>query len=391
MAAPMQPVLLDLAATSPLDPQVRACLIENLDEVHGNPSSRHALGTRARQVVEQARRQLGRSLGVPTKGVVFTSGGTEANNLAILGSARIRSRGRILVGPTEHASVRLAAAQLGREGFQVETLQLTSEGQLDLDHATERMGEDVILVAQMLVNNELGTRYPVEQLARLTKARCPGAHFHCDAVQAFGKLDLDVESLRVDSLSLSAHKLHGPKGVGALALMATARAQPLLFGGSQESGLRAGTENVPAIAAFALAAQLALESRAAFAETAALCRADLKEALTGISLVHENSMDGARFLRAGECVDSICAVHLPGPPAEVWQHHLEEHGVYIGVGSACQGNSKDTSPALTALGLQPEEARQIARFSFSRETTPNHIGIAADALRKVAKQFEKLS
>lgn len=386
----MQPVLLDLAATSPLDPKVRACLIQHLDEVHGNPSSRHALGTRARQVLEQARRQLARSLGVPTKGLLFTSGGTEANNLAVLGKARSNSGGRIVLGPTEHASVRLAAAQLQQENFQVETLRLTSGGHLDLDYAKSRMGEDVILVAQMLVNNELGTRYPVEQLTRLVRARCPKVHIHCDGVQAMGKIDLDMEALGVDSLSLSAHKLHGPKGVGALALIENARTHPLLFGGSQEAGLRAGTENVPAIAAFALAADLAIQGQEAFKENAKTCRRDLEEALTGISAVHENSMEGAHILQAGDCVDSICAVYLPGPPAEVWQHHLEEHGVFIGVGSACQSSSKAVSPALLALGIDPPKARQIARFSFSRETTPNHIGIAANALRKVAQQFEEL-
>ncbi|MDE0903485.1 MAG: cysteine desulfurase family protein [Planctomycetota bacterium] len=387
----MQPVLLDLAATSPLDPRVRECLIQHLDEVHGNPSSRHALGTRARQVVEHARRRVARCLGAEPKGIVFTSGGTESNNLGLLGSVRNRKPGRILVGPTEHASVRVAAAQLANEGFVVETLRLKRDGQLDLDHATERMGEDVVLVAQMLVSNELGTRYPVQRLARLARARCGRVHVHCDGVQALGKIDLDLEELGVDSLALSGHKVHGPKGMGALALGKNSQTKPLLFGGSQEEGLRPGTENVPSIAAFGLAVDLAHEGQADFNKTAEICQRDLEEALTNVSLMHQNSMDCARILQAGERVNSICAVHLPGPPAEVWQHHLEEYGVFIGVGSACQSASKVVSPVLLALGLDADSARQIARFSFSRETTPIDIGIAASALRKVSKSLKDLS
>lgn len=387
----MQPVLLDLAASSPLDPRVRDCLIQHLDEVHGNPSSRHALGTQAREAVEHARRQLARCVGAAPNSIVFTSGGTEANNLGILGSVPKRGPGRILVGPTEHASVRLATAQLAKEGFDVETLRLTRDGQLDLDHATERMNEDVLLVTQMLVSNELGTHYPVKQLARLAKSRCGEVHFHCDGVQALGKMDLDLEDLGVDSLAISAHKIHGPKGQGALAMGSNSRTGPLIFGGSQEKGMRPGTENVPSIAAFTLAADLAHEGRQAFNESAKACHRELEEALTGISLVYQDSMDGAHILQTKGCVNSICAVHLPGPPAEVWQHHLEKHGVFIGVGSACQSTSKEVSPALLALGLDAASARQIARFSFSRETTPNDIGIAANALHKVARSLEKLS
>ncbi|MDA1263905.1 MAG: aminotransferase class V-fold PLP-dependent enzyme, partial [Planctomycetota bacterium] len=255
----MQPVYLDNAATTPLAPEVREALAPFLDAEFGNPSSRHRLGVHAAEGIDRARSALARAVGGRPADVLFTSGGTEANNLAVLGAARARrAHGDVVVvGPTEHPSVFAAAEALREEGFEVRVLQLDAAGDLDLDHAAIQLDERVIVVAQMLVNNEFGTIYPVRALARLVRARCPRAHVHVDGVQALGKVELDLTELGVDSLAVSAHKVHAPKGTGALITAGEQPLRPLVFGGGQQGGVRPGTENVAGIVACGEAARLA--------------------------------------------------------------------------------------------------------------------------------------
>jgi cysteine desulfurase len=375
----MDPIYLDNAATTPLCPEVQAALAPFLAGEFGNPSSRYPLGVRAADALDRARRQVARATGVEPVAVTFTGSGTEANNLGVLGAARRRDPGRVLIGATEHPSVREAALALAREGYTVEALPLDGTGGLDLDAAAELLDERVVLVAQMMVNNEFGTRYPVEALASLARARAPRAHVHVDAVQALGKLELSLEELGVDSLALSAHKVHAPKGAGALVCRRGVELVPLLYGGGQERGRRPGTENVPGIVAFGEAARLADENVRAFSESARVACAALEAGLA--------ELPGARRIRAGEPVDAVCAIALPGAPAEVWQHHLEARGVFTSVGSACQSLTKDVSPALRALGMDERQARQVMRFSFSRATTLDEVQRATRVLREVAEEL----
>src|SRR5688572_25294568 len=238
-------IYLDHAATTPQDPAVRAAQEPYLGESFGNPSARHAGGVRAAEAMDRARGQLARALGARPEGVVFTSGGTEANNLAVLGLARAAGRrGHALVGPTEHPAVRGPAAALEEEGFEVERLRLTQGGELDLEDAGQRVRPDTVLVAQMLVQNEVGSIYPVARLAKLARARAPCVRVHVDAVQACGKLPCTLDELGADSIAVSAHKLGGPQGSGALVLRQGVEPRPLLIGGGQERGLRSGTQNV---------------------------------------------------------------------------------------------------------------------------------------------------
>lgn len=381
----LPPIDLDAAATTRIAPSSRAVLVAALDEGWGNPSSRHARGSRARAGIDEARRRIARAVGTDVEGVCFTSGGTEANSLAVLGVARARAarcgeRPRVLLGTDEHACVRRSAARLAEEGFEVLELPVDASGALDLEAADALLDERTALVSCMLVNNEIGRVHPVRDLARMVRARAPHAHLHTDAVQALGKLELDLEELGVDSLAISAHKVHGPQGAGALVLRAGSILQPLSHGGHQEHGLRPGTEAAPLLAAFGVAAAEADREQPAFAELAQRLRTRLLERLP----------DGCTPLDVPAATASICALHLPGPPAEVWQHHLEARGVCIGVGSACSSGSRDLSPTLAALGLDAPAGRQVARLSFARTTTTEEIDRATAALAEVDRELGAL-
>jgi len=385
MLGVLGPVLyLDNAATTPLAPEVRAAMLPYLEEHFGNPSSRHTLGVGAARALEAARAQVARATGVRPEQVVFTSGGTEANNLAVLGLARAQARhGRhVLIGPTEHPCVRDSARALTEEGFELESLRLDARGALDLEHAATRLRHDTVLVAQMLVNNEFGTIYPLARLARLVRANAPQARLHVDAVQAMGKVEVSLGELGAHSLALGGHKFHGPKGTGALVLAEGVRPRPLVFGGEQERGLRSGTENVAGLVGLGQACELVeagfSRARAAFAER----RAELVAELARVP--------GAELLEPGgraSVAPAICSLLLPGAPAEAWQHHLEARGVFTSVGSACQAKKGGLSPALLALGLDEERARRVLRISFSRHTSAADVRAGVDALAAVAREL----
>lgn len=382
----MDPLYLDNAATTPVDPEVRDAMLPWLTEEFGNPSSGHPLGLRAAEAVDEARRRVARALGAPSGGIVFGSGGTEANNLAVLGLARARGdRGRhILHGPTEHASVRATAQALATEGYEVEEIPLAVDGAFDLEAATERLREDTVLVAQMLVSNELGNVYPVRDLAQRVRARCPFAAVHVDAVQAFGKLELSLPELGCDTLAISGHKVHGPKGVGALAVAEGQQLHPLLHGGSQEGGLRAGTENVASIVGLGLAARLADERRSETVAQCASARGALVEGLAQVPTVEVLMPGGPDAPRAPHVV----SLRVDGPPSEVWMHHLEARGVYVSAGSACQSRTRAISPALLALGLDAEGARRVLRLSFTHGATAEDGRRAATTLAEVGRELE---
>lgn len=382
----MSAIYLDHAATTPLDPRARDAMLPWLGERFGNPSSRHAHGVAAAKAIDDARGAVARALGARREEIVFTSGGTEANALAVLGTARARrEHGKhVLAGPTEHACVRESAHALAAEGFEVETLRLDARGGLDLAHAAARMRADTLLVAQMLVQNETGTIYPVRELARLVRARSPHAHLHVDAVQALGKLELDVAALDCDTLAVSAHKVHGPQGAGALFVRDGTALHPLVHGGGQERGLRSGTENVAAISGFGVAARVAEEERARSTPRVA----ELRERL--VRGLHE--LPGARVLEPGApaLVPHVVAVVLPGVPSEVRMHHLEQLGVIVSAGSACQSAKSAQSPSLLALDLAPEEVRSLLRVSLARTTTMEEVERALAAFAEVGTRLAKV-
>jgi len=387
----MRVAYLDHAATTPLDPEVRAAMEPFLGDSYGNPSSRHPLGVRAAEALDEARECVARALGGRPDDVVFTSGGTEANNLAVLGLARAAVRARrggdgaphelphVLIGATEHPSVREAALALGEEGFEVERLGLGPDGDVDADELARRLRPTTVLVSHMLVNNEFGTVYSIARLAETVRRAAPGARIHTDAVQGVGKVELGLGALGVDALSLSAHKIHGPKGTGALLLAPGVRPRPLVHGGGQEAGVRSGTENVAGIVGCARAVELAVrEPERGRAHLTAL-RTRLRDGLPRVP--------GARLLEGATASPAIAAVVLPGAPAEVWMHHLEAAGVMTSAGSACASRSREVSPGLLALGLAADEARQVLRFSLSRASVAEDVDLALAELERVASRL----
>lgn len=382
----MPAIYLDHAATTPLAPQVLAAMRPHLEEDFGNPSSRHSLGARAAEALDEARARIAGALLVQPTRVVLASGGTEAANLAVIGLARAgRAHGRhVLAGATEHACVRESCAALAREGFEVETVPLAPDGGLDLAAYAARLRPDTALVAQMLANNEFGTIYPVGSLAKLVRARAPRARLVVDAVQAFGKLDCALGELGADAVIVSAHKVHGPKGAGAVAFADGATPEAVLHGGGQERGLRPGTENVAAIAGFGVAAEIAERSRAGTLRHLRELRERFVAAIRGVP--------GARVLEPGaDVLPSIVSVLVAGAPAEVRIHHLDRRGVLAGAGSACQAAKRELSPASRAIGLTDDESRHVVRFSFARTTTLAEVEAAASALAEVSRELEALA
>ncbi|MBM3987643.1 MAG: cysteine desulfurase [Planctomycetes bacterium] len=381
----MQPVYLDHAASSPLRPEARAAVLPFLEGEYGNPSSRHPLGARAAEAIARARETLAQALLVEPRQVTFTSGGTEAANLAVLGLARAtRARGRhVLVGATEHSCVRACAAELAREGFEVELVPLDAHGEVDLAAFAARVRPDTALLAQMLVNNETGVIAPLARMAKLARARAASVRIAVDAVQAFGKLDCALCELGADALFLSAHKLGGPKGAGALALAPGVSCTPVLHGGGQEHGLRPGTENVAAIVGFGVAARLAQQQRPQWMTHVRRLRARLLERLTGLP--------GVRVVESasGAQEPGILALMLPGAPAEVRVHHLAQRGVFVSAGAACQSHARELSPALRAIGLDDESIRCLLRLSVNLSTTLEDIERAAQALLEVSRELER--
>ena len=379
-------IYLDYAASTPLAPEARVAMEPYGDDVYGNPSSRHAMGVAAREAVDAARREVARAVGARAARVSFVASGTEANNLGVLGAARaLRKRGRhVLIGAGEHASVRAPALALLDEGFEVDELPLDELGRPALERLESSLRKDTVLVATMLVNNELGCVTPLRTLRRQVARVAPDAHVHVDAVQALGKLPLSLEELGADSLSVSSHKVHGPKGAAALALSDRAQLAPLIHGGGQEHGLRSGTENVAAIVGFASAARLAVEAREELLERADRARELLFGAL--------EQLEGVTSVLPAEALQhsTIVSLVLPGPPAEVWQHHLEREGVYVGVGSACQSNKAGISATLSALGYDAARAKQVLRVSFGRTTTEVALREALAALRRVHTELARV-
>lgn len=380
------PIYLDNAATTPVDPKVREAMRPFLEEQFGNPSSKHRMGVRAADALDEAREHLAKATGAEAKRIHFTAGGTEANNLAVQGFARAgKKHGRhIVVGPTEHSSVGDAALAMRDDGFEVEFMRLDESGDLDLDHAASLLREDTTLVTQMVASNEFGTVYPIRRLADLVRERAPRAVLHVDGVQALGKLDVDLSELGADSIAVSAHKIHAPKGTGALVLERDLPLRPLFFGGGQEGKVRPGTQNPAGIVGFGEAIRLCELDRAAACQRMAKLRDRLAEGLA--------QQAGVRILKPGSSfLPTILSVLMPGVPSEVRLHHLDANGVMASAGAACQADAKDVNPALLALGLNADQARSVLRFSFGRFTTDEQVTEALQIVSRVSEELSALS
>jgi len=371
----MTPIYLDYAATSPVDPRVAAAMHGCLtrDGVFGNPASMHHYGHQARARVEQARAQVAALIRAPVPQMIWTSGATESNNLAILGTARaMLKRGRhVITARTEHKSVLDPCRRLEQEGFQVTFLDTDREGLIAPERVRAALRNDTVLVSIMHANNEIGVLQPIEAIGGICQAH--GTPLHVDAAQSAGKVEIDVASLKCDLLSFTAHKLYGPKGVGTLYVSQAARAslQPLIYGGGHERGLRSGTLPVHQIVGFGVACELATASRA---EDAAHCERLRARLWAGLSQIDGAMLNGHPTRR----VSGILNVSFPGVEGESLLMGLTE--LAVSTGSACNSDSDEPSYVLRALGRDTELAQSSIRFSVGRFSTEADIETAISAV-----------
>lgn len=352
----------DHAATTPVRKEVVAAMLPYFSTVGFNPSSQHTEGRAARAALDTARASVARLLGAQPREIVFTGGGSEADTLAIVGTARAAGgRGRhVVTAPTEHHAVLHAFDVLRDEGFEVTQVQVDADGRVDPAAFEATLRPDTVLASIMLANNELGTLQSIESLARVARSR--GVTFHCDAVQAPGRVPLDVQALGVDLLSLSAHKFYGPKGVGALYVRAGTALVPLVVGGGQEAGLRAGTENVAGIVGFARAFELAVAEMPAETVRLASLRDAFEAAVTAVPGTRVNGRGAPRL-------PNVSSVAFRAVEAPTLLIRLDLEGVAASAGSACSAGSTEPSHVLAALDIPYWAKLGTVRFSFGKLTT----------------------
>jgi cysteine desulfurase len=375
-------IYLDHNATTPLDPRVLELMLPLLRGGGGNASSIHWFGQRARAAVDEARGHVAALIGASPAEVVFTGSGTEADNMALRGVAGLarEPRRKIVYAAIEHHAVVNTARALGEEGWPVEVARAGGDGLVDLDDLRARVDERTALVAVMLANNETGVVQPVAEVARLAHER--GALVHCDAVQAAGKIPVDVGALGVDLLALSAHKIYGPQGAGALFARRGVRLRALLRGGSQERNRRAGTENVAGIAGLGEAARLARAELGPLASRVGALRDRLEERLRAEPGVVRNG-DGPR-------VPNTTNLSFAGVEAESLLMALDLMGVAVSTGAACAAGAVEPSHVLRGMGLSMERVQGSLRFSLGRSTTEGEVDRAAQAVAEaVARQRER--
>jgi cysteine desulfurase len=369
----MDPIYLDHNATTPTDPRVLGAILPWLESEHGNPSSNHPAGQRARAAVDRARRRVADLLGCQSDEVVFTGGGSESNNLALKGVAEARrADGRhIIISAVEHPAVTAPAAWLERQGWRVTTLGVDGEGLVSVDALEAALDDETVLVSIMHANNETGALQPIAELA--TRAHARGALFHTDAAQSAGKVPVRVDELGVDLLTVAGHKLYAPKGVGALYLRHGLHPEPLIHGAGHESGRRAGTENVAFIAGLGEAAALAGADMERFGRDVRALRDRLEELLRA-GFGDDVVLNGPREARLPNTLN-VC---LPGVAGDALLAACPQ--VFASTGSACHEDDVKLSPVLAAMGVAPEVGRGAVRLSLGRTTTAADVERAAAAL-----------
>ena len=382
-------IYLDNSATTRQYPEVTREMLRYMDEFYGNPSSLYQLGVDSEKAVKKARTALQKAIGMEDSRVYFTSGGTEADNMAIFGAARaLKRRGRrIVTTAVEHPAVLECCKELEKQGFEVIYVGVDRNCRLDIDALRSAVNDETILVSMMHVNNEAGTIMPVNEVKQIMKEKDAPGIFHCDAVQSFGKLQLCSDA---DVISVSGHKIHGPKGTGAICIREGVNIPAFICGGGQESGKRSGTENVPAIAGFALAAEMSEHGRRENSASMAQMRQRMISQLTAsLDDIVINSPETAGE-NAGECCSSLLNISFLGTRGEVLLHTLEQDGIYVSTGSACSSNKKGQSHVLKAMGLKDKEIEGTLRFSFGRMNSIEEIDIAADKVAAAVKRFRRL-
>ncbi len=376
---------LDHSATTRCSRRVQEIMLETMDTAYGNPSSMHKKGLEAERYVKEAAEKIAKTLKVSEKEIIFTSGGTESNNLALIGAAMANRRAgsRLITTQIEHPSVRNTMEYLKRQGFEVIALPVSRDGILILDALKEALDDQTILVSIMQVNNEIGSIQPVEKAAELVHAQRPGILFHVDAVQSYGKMQIRPKRSGIDLLSVSGHKIHGPIGIGFLYKRDKVKLTPLLYGGGQQSGIRSGTYPVPGIAGIGEAAVQAYENLDEKTQHLRRLKTRLLEQTADLDGVVCNGCSGE------EGAAHIVNLSFPGVRSEVLLHALEEYEIYVSAGSACSSSHPQPSETLQALHLEAALAESALRFSFCSETQEAEIDYAAAKLKELVPRLRR--
>ena len=376
---------LDNSATTRCSKAAADKMVLLLTEDFGNPSSLHMKGVIAEKYINEAKKKIARTLKCQEKEIVFTSGGTESNNLAIIGSAMANQRAgkHIITTQVEHASVANTMKFLEDSGFEITYLGVDHDGRISLEELKAAMRPDTILVSIMQVNNEIGAVMPVEEAGKLIKEINPSTLFHVDAIQSYGKLHISPKNMNCDLLSVSGHKIHGPKGSGFLYIKDKTKIKPIIYGGGQQKGMRSGTENVPAIAGLGVAAEEIYTDLDTKIEAMYALKSHFINEVTRIDGVTVNGLTDKTS------APHIVSVSVQGVRAEVILHTLEDKNIYVSAGSACSSNKPAVSATLKAIGLPKELLDSTVRFSFCVDTTIEEIDYAIKVMQDVVPKLQK--
>lgn len=380
---------LDNAATTRVFPEVREMMVHVMEEDFGNPSSKHTKGITAENYIKEAKETICTQLKCKPKEIIFTSGGTESNNMAFIGTAIANRRAgkHVITTRIEHASVHEPMAYLEEMGYDVTYLPVDSTGRVSVEELENAIREDTFLISIMYVNNEVGSVQPIKQIGQMLKKKHPQILFHVDAIQAFGKYKIVPKKLGVDMMSVSGHKIHGPKGSGFLYVNEKVKIRPILFGGGQQDGMRSGTENVPAIAGLGVAVKEIytghLEKRAKLYELKKRLIAGLQD-VDGVTI-------NALIDPIEETAPHIVSVSFANTRSEVMLHALAQKGVFVSSGSACSSNHPELSGTLQAIGVKSELLDSTLRFSFSVMTTSEEIDYAIEVVKEALPVLRKFT
>ena len=381
----MSEIYFDNGATTRALPQVREIMDEVLEKEYGNPSSMHMKGFDAEKYVNHAKEIIAKSLKVDPKEIYFTSGGTEANNLALIGTAfaNKRERKHIITSCIEHASVYNPLSFLEDEGFEVTYLPVDEHGIVDLEALKKALRKDTLMVSIMCVNNEIGAIEPVEEIGKIVKSFDPKILFHTDCIQAYGKLNCYPKKWKADMISVSGHKIHGPKGIGFIYIKNGTKIKPIIWGGNQQKGMRSGTENVPGIAGLGLATKMIYND---LDMKVALMR-ELKDYFIEQAGKIENTT--VHGLKDEGSAPHIISLGIAGIRSEVLLHTLEDKGIYVSSGSACASNHPAVSGVLRSIGAAQEYLDATIRFSMSEFTTKEEIDYTLETLYNCIPMLRK--
>ncbi len=370
---------LDNSATTRCSDRAKNLMIQILSEDYGNPSSLHNMGKDAEDYIREAKEKIAKTLKVDEKELVFTSGGTESNNMALIGGALANKRmgKHIITTAIEHASVNAPLAYLEELGYEVTYLSVDADGVISLDELRDAVREDTVLVSIMMVNNEIGAVEPIEEAARVIKEKNPNTLFHVDGIQAYGKFHIYPKKMGIDLLSVSGHKIHAPKGTGFLYIRDKVKVKPIIYGGGQQKGMRSGTENVPGVAALGEAAAEIYENFDAKIDHMYALKERFIDGVTQIEGVTINGKSGR------DSAPQVVSVSIADVRSEVMLHSLEEYGIYVSAGSACSSNKPAPSRTLQGIGLSKKQLETTIRISFCVNTTEEEVDYAVEKMKEI--------